>query len=242
MRSPKAMRTAVGFPDVAFVFTWHCPGKRRPDRIRFASARPCRLRRRATRAPSRSSAREHLTKACAEVRRAGALWRNRPDTEWHWTFRLLEADILLEQADLSRARALLESDLEGCREYCRVEIRRRSCWRSCSSAAAHPIPARLRRCWRRLAQWPARGTCRPSRGDRRLSRPAAIAPAKNLDPAERTWRRRSSPPKAPAMNIQNAAATNNLGLLQQRRSRCDESTAYFDRALAGVAQTRGRPG
>src|SRR5688572_12620676 len=60
-----------------------------------------------------------------EVRRAGAMWRQRPDAEWHWTFRLLEADNLMELAQDSVAQTLLEADAEACRKFPPMEIRRR---------------------------------------------------------------------------------------------------------------------
>ena len=95
-----------------------------------------------------------LDESLAQVRRAGALWRSRSGTEWHWTFRLLEAEVLLEQAELTGAQNLLENDLGDCRKYARAEIRRRTCfWQSCVHAAADLIPAGFRLCWRRLAPW-----------------------------------------------------------------------------------------
>src|SRR4051794_36142031 len=66
-----------------------------------------------------------LDEGLSQVRRAGALWHSRPDTEWHWKFRLLEAEILLEQAQFTQAQSLLENDLEGYRKYVGAEIRRR---------------------------------------------------------------------------------------------------------------------
>ncbi len=57
------------------------------------------------------------------------------------------------------------------------------------------------------------------------------AEAKNLDLAEQTWRTAQQSAHNAGDEYVETLATNNLGLLQQRRSRCDESTAYFDRAL-----------
>ena len=39
-----------------------------------------------------------LDESFAQVRRAGAQWRARSDSEWHCMFRVLEAEVLLEQA------------------------------------------------------------------------------------------------------------------------------------------------
>src|SRR5262249_22297843 len=41
--------------------------------------------------------------------RAWRRWRNEPASEWHWKFRLLEAELLLNQGSAARALALLES-------------------------------------------------------------------------------------------------------------------------------------
>ena len=43
--------------------------------------------------------------------------------------------------------------------------------------------------------------------------------------------RRNSLPNSAGDQYQYASATNNLGLIRQRRSRCDESIPYFERAL-----------
>ena len=230
-RSPKAIRTAVGFPDVAFVFTWYCPGKRRPGRVRFAPTRPCvpggGLPVRAL-SKFRQGA---LDESLAQVRRAGALWRNRPDTEWHWTFRLLEAEILLEQAELSRAQSLLETDLEGCRKYARAEIRRRVllaklCLRrgGPDSGRAGPLLEEARAMAGGEAAAGLRAEIDVARGMLQVCR-------NDFDSAERTWRQAQQAAQSAGDEYQYAAATNNLGMVQQRRSRCDESIAYFDQAL-----------
>jgi CHAT domain-containing protein/Tfp pilus assembly protein PilF len=36
-------------------------------------------------------------------------WKNRPDSAWHWKFRLLEAELLISEGSRARARELLES-------------------------------------------------------------------------------------------------------------------------------------
>jgi hypothetical protein len=56
-------------------------------------------------------------------------------------FRVLEAEVLLEQAKLSGAQNLLENDLGECRNYARAEIRRRTVLASFARAAADLIPA-----------------------------------------------------------------------------------------------------
>src|SRR4029077_15019645 len=58
------------------------------------------------------------------------------------------------------------------------------------------------------------------------------AEAKNFDLAERTFRTAQQSARNAGDEYVEAIATNNLGLLQQRRSRCDESTVYFDQAIA----------
>src|SRR5262249_58124907 len=35
-------------------------------------------------------------------------WKNEPAAEWHWKFRLLEAELLLNQGSAARALALLQ--------------------------------------------------------------------------------------------------------------------------------------
>ena len=42
------------------------------------------------------------------VDRGWRRWKGRPDSEWHWKFRLLEAEVLLSQGSEDRARELIE--------------------------------------------------------------------------------------------------------------------------------------
>jgi hypothetical protein len=85
-----------------------------------------------------------LDESFAQVRRAGALWRSRSGSEWHCMFRVLEAEVLLEQAKLTGAQNLLENDLGDCRKYARAEIRRRTVLAKLARAAADLIPAGFR--------------------------------------------------------------------------------------------------
>ncbi len=172
-----------------------------------------------------------LDESLAQSRRAGALWHSRPDSEWHWTFRLLEAEILLEQADLSRARSFVESDLDGWRNFPRAEIRRRVLLAKLYRRLGQPLSGKampLLEETRAMAAVPALSVLLPEID---VFRGQLQAEAKNLDLAEQTWRTAQQSAHNAGDEYVETLATNNLGLLQQRRSRCDESIANFDRAL-----------
>src|SRR5437879_1861703 len=47
-------------------------------------------------------------KALELVDRGWRKWESRPDSEWHWKFRLLEADLLAGEGLTDRSRRLLE--------------------------------------------------------------------------------------------------------------------------------------
>jgi tetratricopeptide (TPR) repeat protein len=173
-----------------------------------------------------------LDESLAQTRRAGAQWRAHPDTEWYWSFRLLEAEILLEQAELSRAQSLLERDLDGCSKFPRDEIRRRMLLAKLCMRRGGPD---VRRASSLLEE--ARAMAGGVEGLAALQAEIDIvrgqlqAQNRDFDSAERTWLLAQKSARSAGDQYLDAAATNNLGLLQQRRSRCDESTAFFDRAM-----------
>ena len=79
-------------------------------------------------------------------------------------------------------------------------------------------------------------------GQKSISFAASCRFSKNdFDSAERTWRLAQQSARNAGDEFQYAAATNNLGMIQQRRSRCDESIPYFDQALQVWRKTWGRP-
>src|SRR4029077_7748383 len=53
----------------------------------------------------------------------------------------------------------------------------------------------------------------------------------DLDSAERTWRQAQQAAQSAGEDYLFAGTTVNLGMVQQRRSRCDESIGYFAQAL-----------
>ena len=167
----------------------------------------------------------------AQVRRAGRFWHDRPSTEWYWRFRLLEADILLEQAHFPQAQDLLESNLEGCREYRSVEIRRRVLLAKLFLRRDRHDSGRASSLLEEALAMAGDATLVGLRAEIDVFRGQLQFLRNDFDAAERTWRRAQQAAQRGGDEYQNAAATNNLGLLQQRRSRCDEATAYFDRAL-----------
>lgn len=162
-----------------------------------------------------------------DTQRAEARWRRRPDSEWNCKFRLLEAEILLEKADIGRARELLETDAAACRRNTRVEVHRRV------------LLARLR-----IRSDPA-GALKLLEEARRTAEAAGLAGARaevdllrgqllartSLDQAEEAFRSAQRFALAERDTYQSAAAANNLGLIQQRRSRCDAAIVHFDQAL-----------
>ena len=50
----------------------------------------------------------NMSKAQQEAQRGYAAWQNRPETVWHWKFRLLTAETLISQSQLKQAAPLLQ--------------------------------------------------------------------------------------------------------------------------------------
>src|SRR5207237_10539813 len=50
-----------------------------------------------------------VRKALASADRGWREWKNQPTAEWHWKFRLLEAELLRDQGSVVQALELLES-------------------------------------------------------------------------------------------------------------------------------------
>jgi tetratricopeptide (TPR) repeat protein len=172
-----------------------------------------------------------LDEGLAQVRRADAFWHRRPDSEWHWRFRLLEAEILLEQADLSGAQSLLENHVQACRKHARTEIRRRVLLAKLYLRRGGPDSAKIA---------PLLEEARTmANGEPFLGLQAEIDVFRgqlpflrnDFEAAERIWRQAQQSAQRAGDSYQYAAATSNLGMIRQRRSRCDESIPYFERAL-----------
>src|SRR5579864_2802941 len=51
-----------------------------------------------------------VLKAIAIADRGWQVWKSQPGAEWHWKFRLLKAELLLNQGWVAPARELLEGD------------------------------------------------------------------------------------------------------------------------------------
>jgi CHAT domain-containing protein/tetratricopeptide (TPR) repeat protein len=163
----------------------------------------------------------------AQLAKARMRWRGHRDGGWGCKFRLLEAEILLEKAETARAREMLVADADGCRSDARLEVHRRV------------LLARLRRSpdptgalalldeARRIAE--ASGSA-GARAEVDLVKGQVLAP-RSLDRAEDAFRSAQRFASAGHDVYQSAAAANNLGLVQQLRSRCDSAIPNFNQAL-----------
>ncbi len=164
------------------------------------------------------------------VKRAAAPWRNRRQTEWYWKFRLLEAEIRLEQADLEGARTLLEADAAACEIHSRMEIHRRVLLAKSCLRQRQPDFARARSLLQD-ARALANGTdLSGARAEVDVLRGQVLA-RESPDDAERAFQSARESAFRAGDSFQYAAATNNIGIMEQRRSRCDEAIPYFDEAL-----------
>src|SRR5213595_3650840 len=54
--------------------------------------------------------RGHSREALELAERGWRQWKNRPASEWHWRFRLLEAELLSGEGAAAASRALLETE------------------------------------------------------------------------------------------------------------------------------------
>jgi tetratricopeptide (TPR) repeat protein len=172
-----------------------------------------------------------LDESFAQVRRAGARWRGHPPTEWHCMFRVLEAEVLLEQAKLTGAQNLLENDLGECRNYARAEIRRRTVLAKLCSRRGGPDSSRVSPLLEEARAMAGSEEYAGLRAEIDVIRGQLEFRRNDFDSADRTWRQAQQSAQRAGDQFQYASATNNLGLIRQRRSRCDESIPYFERAL-----------
>ena len=62
----------------------------------------------------------------AVAHRAARKWKLQPHSEWHWRFRLLEAEVLLEQNRAARIDVLLDDRAELAEQFPEVRIKRLS--------------------------------------------------------------------------------------------------------------------
>jgi tetratricopeptide (TPR) repeat protein len=172
-----------------------------------------------------------LDESYAQVRRAGALWRGRSGSEWPCMFRVLEAEVLLELAKLNDSQNLLENDPGDCRKYPRAEIRRRSVLAKLCSRRGGPDSRRVSPLLEEARDMAGGEAFAGLRAEIDLQRGKLEFGRNDFDSAEQTWRAAQQSAQQAGDRYQYASATNNLGLIPQRRSRCDESLAYFERAL-----------
>ena len=172
-----------------------------------------------------------LDESFAQVRRAGALWRARSGSEWHCVFRVLEAEVLLEQGKLTVAQNLLENDLGDCRKNPRAEIRRLTVLARLCSRRGGPDSTRVSPLLEEARAMAGSEAFAGLRAEIDVQRGKLQFGRDDFDSAERTWRAAQQAAQHAGDQYQYASATNNLGLIPQRRSRCDESLPYFERAL-----------
>jgi CHAT domain-containing protein/tetratricopeptide (TPR) repeat protein len=170
-----------------------------------------------------------LDQSLMEVRRAAAIWGVSPNTEWHWAFRLLEAEILFEQAQDRRVHELLEPEAGGWRNYPRLRMRR--------------LLMLARLALRRSDFDPASSLLEEARtlagaqefaglhAEIEVFRGQMLWRQNRLDEAERSLRTAQRLAAESGDRFQQARAANGLGLIEWRRSRCDESLPYFYQSL-----------
>lgn len=159
---------------------------------------------------------------------AHARWGRSADGEWACRFRLLEAEILLEKAEDGRARELLETDPEDCRRNTRTEIHRlvllaKLRTRQRDLKGAFSLLENAGRTADAAGLPGARAEVEVLRGQ--------LVARTSLDKAEDAFRVAQRLALADHDLFQYGAATNNLGMVQHRRSRCDAAISYFDQAL-----------
>lgn len=157
-------------------------------------------------------------------------WRRRSGGEWACKFRLLEAEILLEKAEIGRAQQLLETDPRGCERNLRAEIHRVVLLAKLRTRLSTPDRGGALALLGKAARMAESARLPGASAEVEVLRGQLLARS-SLDQAEQAFRSAQRFALADGDSYLYAAAANNLGMVQLRRSRCDSAIAYFDRAL-----------
>ena len=165
--------------------------------------------------------------ALTEVRRGGTDWRGRPDLHWHWEFRLLEAEILLEMGQSAQTLKLLETDaaLQSSRHNIRRRILRAKVHlrRSEFSQAAALLEEALMLA--SGAEFPGLRT------EIDLLRGQLFGRQNQIPEAEQAYGRALESALKAKDSFLQASANNGLGMLRKQRSKWDEALPWFQEAL-----------
>ncbi|HTM51276.1 MAG TPA: CHAT domain-containing protein [Bryobacteraceae bacterium] len=165
--------------------------------------------------------------ALAEARGAALAWKDRPDAEWFREFRLLEAEILLEQGQSARALELLDAGAGA--ENPRFGIRRRTLrarlyLRQSEFEKASTLLAEA-------ADLPAGEDVADLRSETDLLRGQLLGRQNRMEDAERAYRRARQEALRAGDSFRQAAAANGLGMIRTRRWQWDEALPFFHEAL-----------
>jgi tetratricopeptide (TPR) repeat protein len=175
--------------------------------------------------------RGNLVEARREVTEAMARWRD-PRTEWHWRFKLLEAEVALAEGKAVEARKLLAEPVPDVPNRTSLEARRRM----------HLANSALK-------------TTDFKSASRLLDEAASLAPSRDAalrldidvlrgavmtqtgDPGAEALFRASLARAVELKDAYNQAAVlNNLGFMRMKRSHYDEAIPYYTCALAAAEQ------
>jgi CHAT domain-containing protein/Flp pilus assembly protein TadD len=164
----------------------------------------------------------------AVVHRAARRWKLQPYSEWHWRFRLLEAEVLLEQNQGARIDALLDDQAEMAERFAEVRIKRLSLkarrrMRLSEFAKARELIEEAEK----IAIATHRIDLLP---EVRVIRGQVLGRELQIQQAEDAFTQAQQLAAQLRDVYWQAAAVTNRGLLRMMRSRCDQAIPLFEQA------------
>ncbi len=170
-----------------------------------------------------------LHQALALADRGWARWQRRPDSETHWEFRLLRAQVLIHQGKAPEASALLAEELPPGDRFASLRVRRLMCLgRVHFLQADYPASRRLLEEALRLAR---------QRSDPlllaevQLWRGSTLARSGQFDAADQAYREGLELAARHGDLYLEAAGFGNRGFVRLNSSRFDEAIPFFQQAL-----------
>jgi CHAT domain-containing protein/Tfp pilus assembly protein PilF len=166
--------------------------------------------------------------ALAAVRRAGRKWKDQRRTEWYWRFRLLEAELMLEQNQVAGLNALLEDGAAIGEQFPEVRVRRRALKaRRDMRVSKFEQAAREIEDAEKIASEENRSDLLP---EVQLLRGQILARQLRLQQAEHAFEQAQQSAEQAHDEYWKAAAATNRGLLRVLRSRSDQAIPLFEQA------------